>query len=59
MVHFMMEETRLTYDLEQLWTLGSEFDDHMQQWEQHEMLMFNPKTDLQMQEPDDGGSTQA
>ncbi|XP_033629446.1 uncharacterized protein LOC117291705 [Asterias rubens] len=58
-VHFMMEETRLTYDLEQLWTLGSEFDDHMQQWEQHEMLMFNPQTDLQMQEPDDGGSTQA
>ena len=49
----MLEETRALYDLEQLWTLGKEFDDHIEQWEQHEIMMFNPETDLQKQPEDD------
>ena len=48
-VHFMLEEVRALYDLEKLWTLGKEFDDHMEQWSQQEVLLFNPEVDLQTQ----------
>ena len=41
----MLEDTRNLYDLEKLWTLGKDYDDHIQQWNQHEILMFNLETD--------------
>ncbi|XP_022104590.1 uncharacterized protein LOC110986739 [Acanthaster planci] len=46
-VHFMLEETRELYNLEELWTVGKDFDSHIQQWNQHEILLFDPETDVQ------------